>query len=710
MLKRFFLALFVCAVVACSAKPRVEAVVDTTYNLQPDEKQSLVTAELVKIIENANYKRVPMDDSLSSVIFDRYLKALDQGHNYLLASDITEFEKFRYTLDDDLKEGDLSAMFRIFNVFKKRSVERLAYSISQVGNKFDFNKNEEYTYNREKLPWYKNKQEADQEWLKRVKYDMLNLKLTDSDNAKNARTLKERYQNLLSQAKKLNNQDAFQIMMDAYTNAVDPHTNYFNPENAQRFNEDMARSFEGIGASLQMENEVVRIAAIVPGGPAFKSKKLHVNDRIIAVAQGANGDFVDIRGWRLDNSVQKIKGPRGTVVRLKIIPAGEELSSKPKIISLTRDKIVMEEASAKKKIKTVTADGKTYKIGVIDVPGFYLDFKAYQAGDANYKSTTRDVRKIIDTLKREHVDGIILDLRTNGGGSLMEAIELTGLFIKEGPVVQVKSARQTEVDKDEDPEIAWTGPLGVMVDRFSASASEIFAAAIQDYNRGVIMGTQTYGKGTVQQALDLSRFISTFNQLLNKAKSKDGASGTSSTALPTYGQVNLTMAKFYRINGSSTQHKGVIPDIKFPMVFSADKYGESSEPSALPFDMIRPSQYTPVADLSAVRTELEKLHEERMSSSSEYKYLLEDIDLFRKKESDVSVSLNEATLKKERDENEAKTLARNNQRRASKGLPPLKKGEAKPKDEDDYIMDESVRTMADFVRMLEAGKVAMNMK
>ncbi len=710
MLNRIFLGLFLGAVVACSAKPRVEAVVDSTYNLQPEEKQGIVASELAKIIENANYKRVPLDDSLSSVIYDRYLKALDQGHNYLLDTDVKEFEKFRYTLDDDLKAGDLSAMFRMFNVFKMRSVERFSYALSQVGKNFDFTKNEIYTYNREKLPWFKNKAEADGEWTRRVKYDLLNLKLSDSDNAKNVKTLKERYQNIQSQTKKLNNQDAFQIMMDAYTNAVDPHTNYFNPENAQRFNEDMARSFDGIGAGLQMENEVVKIISIVPGGPAFKSKKLHVNDRILAVAQGLKGEFVDIRGWRLDNCVQKIKGQRGTVVRLKIIPAGEDISSKPKIIALTRDRVVMEDASAKKKIKTLTVDGKTYKIGVIDVPGFYLDFKAYQSGDPNYKSTTRDVSKIIDTLKRDKVDGIVLDLRTNGGGSLMEAIELTGLFIKSGPVVQVRSARQTEIDKDEDPAIAWTGPLGVMVDRFSASASEIFAAAIQDYNRGVIMGTQTYGKGTVQQALDLSRFISTFSQLVSKAKSVTGQKDNStSTALPTYGQVNLTMAKFYRINGSSTQHKGVIPDIVFPMIFSADKYGESSEPSALPFDMINPSDYKPVADLSQARKDLEQAHEARMKSSQDYKYLLEDIDLFKKKENDVSISLNEESLKKEREDNETKTLSRNNERRAAKGLPPLKKGEAKPKDDDDYVMDESMKTMVDFIKMINAGKVVMSL-
>lgn len=706
MLKKIFLALFMVAVIACKAKSRVDTAVDSTHNLKPEAQQNLVASELVKIIESANFKKVKLNDSISSVIFDRYLKQLDEGHNYLLASDVKEFEEYRYSLDDDLREGDLSAMFRMFNVLQKRYEERLRYSLAQVNKPFDFTKNETYTYNREKLPWFKSSQEADEVWTKRVKYDLLNLRLSGTDAAKNAGLLKQRYENLLSQTKKLNNQDAFQVMMDAFTESIDPHTNYFNPENAQRFNEEMARTFEGIGASLQLENEVVKIAGVIPGGPAFKSKKINVNDKIIAVAQGADGEFVDVRGWRLDNTVQKIKGPRGTVVRLKIIPAGQELSAQPKIVSLVREKVVLEDQSAKKKIKTVTSGGKTYKIGIIEVPAFYMDFKAYQAGDPNYKSTTRDVKLIIDTLKRDQVDGIVMDLRTNGGGSLMEAIELTGLFIKTGPVVQVRDPRRTEINADDDPSIIWTGPLGVMVDRFSASASEIFAAAIQDYNRGVIMGTQTYGKGTVQSALDLSRFISTVDELLNKFKGSD-KEGTSATAAPKYGQINLTMAKFYRINGSSTQHKGVIPDIQFPMIFPADKYGESSEPSALPFDSIKPSKYAPVANLQPIKPMLVKQHEERMKASSDYKYLLEDIAQFKKRESEASVTLNEAQLKKEREEQEAKTLARDNKRRALQGLPPLKKGEVKPKEENDFVQDESLKIMADFIRFNKAGQFTM---
>ena len=493
--------------------------------------------------------------------------------------------------------------------------------------------------------------------------------------------------------------------MNSFTGSVDPHTSYFVPNKAQEFNEDLARTFEGIGARLQLENEVVKIAEIIPGGPAFKSKAIQANDRIIAVAQGKAGEFVDVIGWRLDVTVTKIKGPKGTIVRLKVIPAGQELSSTPKIVELVRDKVVLEDQSAKRTIKTITSGGKSYKIGIIQLPAFYADFRAMQAGDPNYKSTTRDVRLLLDTLKREKVDAVVLDLRSNGGGSLPEAISLTGLFIKSGPVVQVRDRRnEIEVSEDEDESIAWTGPLGVFVDRFSASASEIFAGAIQDYGRGVIIGNQSYGKGTVQQGIDMSRVISTTDKLMLKgaqtvnAKGSQGANVTRTNA-PEFGQINLTMAKFYRVNGSSTQHKGVVPDIEFPTVFSKDKYGESSEPSALPWDTISPSQFNPLASLDEVKRKLIALHQERMKTSVGFKDLQEDIAEFAKREAETSITLNEAQLKKERDEQEAKSLLRENQKRIAKGLAPLKKGEIKPKEDIDFIRDEGLQIIADFIQI-----------
>ena len=704
MLKRICLAIFIVAALSCQADPRINIVVSAN-DLKPDMQQSVVAKSLVELIENFHYQKVAVNDAFSSVVFDEYLKALDGGRSYFLQSDIADFEKFRLTMDDDVRSGDLSVPFYIFNVYQKRYNDRVNFALKEIEKKFSFTSNDTYTYDREKLPWLKSESESNSLWSKRIKYEMLNLKITGTEETKMKETLKKRYENLISQSTKFNQQDVFQIFMNSFTGSVDPHTSYFVPNKAQEFNEDLARTFEGIGARLQLENEVVKIAEIIPGGPAFKSKAIQANDRIIAVAQGKAGEFVDVIGWRLDVTVTKIKGPKGTIVRLKVIPAGQELSSTPKIVELVRDKVVLEDQSAKRTIKTITSGGKSYKIGIIQLPAFYADFRAMQAGDPNYKSTTRDVRLLLDTLKREKVDAVVLDLRSNGGGSLPEAISLTGLFIKSGPVVQVRDRRnEIEVSEDEDESIAWTGPLGVFVDRFSASASEIFAGAIQDYGRGVIIGNQSYGKGTVQQGIDMSRVISTTDKLMLKgaqtvnAKGSQGANVTRTNA-PEFGQINLTMAKFYRVNGSSTQHKGVVPDIEFPTVFSKDKYGESSEPSALPWDTISPSQFNPLASLDEVKRKLIALHQERMKTSVGFKDLQEDIAEFAKREAETSITLNEAQLKKERDEQEAKSLLRENQKRAAKGLAPLKKGEIKPKEDIDFIRDEGLQIIADFIQI-----------
>ncbi|WP_237088315.1 carboxy terminal-processing peptidase [Nubsella zeaxanthinifaciens] len=729
MLKKIFAITFTAAVLACTAEPKAQKPVEGIPNIKPDEQQSLVTKEVVGLLENYNYKKPKLNDSLSSIIFDRYIKALDPSKYYFLESDIKDFEANRYSLDDDFRIGDLSAPFYIFNVYLKRYNERINYSISQIKNKFDFNQNDTYVYDRSKLPWAKTNGELDDLWKKRVKYELVNLKIAGTDEAKNVETLTKRYANLKSQAAKFNNQDVFQILMDSFTEAVDPHTNYFNPRNAEAFNQEMSRSLEGIGAVLQSENEVTKIASIMPGGPAFKSKKLNAGDKIIAVAQGVDGEFEDIVGWRIDNAVSKIKGPKGTTVRLKIIPVGQELSSKPQIITLVREKIILEEQSAKKVVKTVESDGKPYKIGIIKIPAFYADFKAANAGDPNYKSTTRDVRLLIDTLKnKDKVDAIVVDLRANGGGSLNEAIELSGLFIGKGPVVQVKDYRNSvKVYKDEDSNITWDGPMGVMIDRLSASASEIFAGAIQDYGRGIVMGTQSYGKGTVQSSIDLNSLMNSgvLNQLAALFKKKEGEKKAvnaktdinsptvtivDKNGVPQLGQINLTMAKFYRVSGSSTQHKGVIPDINFPSIYPLDKIGEDTEPSALPFDMVNPSTYNVVYDLNAAKANLLKLHQKRMEKSLDYKMLKEDIAEGKKRENETSVTLNEAKLKAERDALEAKSLARMNQLRAEKGLAPIKKGEKTPKQEaSDFIEDESMNIMIDFMKQTESLKLSKNL-
>ena len=702
MLRRILLVTFTAAVLACQASPKPQAIVPGITNIVPDAKQALVCKEIVTLIENYNYKKLKVTDSISSVVLDKYVKDLDPSKNYFTAADIKDFEKFRFQLDDDFRNGDLSAPFYIFNVYLKRYNEWIDYSMAQIKTKFDFAGDDSYVYDREKMPWSPSVADLNGIWKKRVKYELVNLKIAGSTDAKNVDVLTKRYQNLKSQASKINNQDVFQTIMDAFTESIDPHTNYFNPTNAQAFSEDMARSFEGIGARLQLENEVLKIGEIIPGGPAFKSKLLNTGDRIIGVAQG-NAEFEDITGWRIENSVSKIKGPKGTTVRLKIIPVGQELSAKPVVISLVREKIIMEDQSAKKKVETVKSNGNTYKIGIITLPAFYADFNAAKQGDKNYKSTTRDVRLLIDTLKtKDKVDAIVMDLRSNGGGSLAEAINLTGLFIDKGPVVQVKDLRNdVEVNEDTNAGVAWDGPFGVMVDRLSASASEIFAGAIQDYGRGLIFGTQTYGKGTVQSSIKMDDLVNpSILQRVAALVGKNGVVTKPNTDQPQLGLINLTMAKFYRVNGSSTQHKGVMPDITFPSIYPMDKIGEDTEKSALPWDTVNKSNFVPVADLTTTKAELVKLHNQRMAASLDYKTLQQDLAELKKREGEKSVSLNEVKLKKERDSLEAKSLVKTNMLRASRGLSPVKKGDKiKKEDSFDFVEDESLKVMADLLQL-----------
>ena len=562
----------------------------------------------------------------------------------------------------------------MFNVYQKRYNDRIKYSIAQLDKSFDFSTNDTFTYDRDSLPFYASETESNASWSARVKYDMLNLKLAGTDIAKNKETLKKRYENLLGQSNKLNNQDVFQIFMDAFTNAIDPHTNYFNPANAANFNIEMSRSLEGIGATLGVQNDFVTISSIVPGGPADKSHDLSPEDRIVGVAQGKTGEFQNVIGWRIENAIALIRGTKGTIVRLEVLPKGSNVASKPKVVEMVREKIILKDQSVKQEIRTYNSNGKTVKIGVISIPAFYIDYNDYKSGNPNYKSTTRDVKLILDTLKKENVDGIVMDLRENGGGSLMEAIDLTGLFIKTGPVVQVRNPNnQIEADNDEDPAISYTGPVAILVDRFSASASEIFAGAMQDYGRALIVGTQTYGKGTVQNAIDLDKVIkpSVLDRLTSQASTnKDGKKEVTTGSQTKFGQLNLTIAKFYRISGYSTQHKGVTPDIKLPSLIPMNKYGEDTEPSALPFDIIAKSDYAKVGDFTGVIPQLKKLHDQRMSTSASFgKYLVgRHTPIFKSMRSEKSVSLNEQEVKKQRDADEKKTFERENNKRIALGL------------------------------------------
>ncbi|MBL1410487.1 carboxy terminal-processing peptidase [Sphingobacterium faecale] len=705
MFRNLIIGLALISVVACGSKPRVQ-LEEGGIKIKPTLQHEVIAKEVVGILENFSYKKVGASDSLSNIVFNNLIKMIDQGKNYLLQSDIDDINKYKNTMSQDMKKGDLSAPFYIFNIYSQRYLDAMEYALTQVDATHNFDKDENYTNNREKLNWFKSEAELQDQWRKRVKLDLLNLKMTTADgkneDEKHKETLRKRYNNLISQAKKTNANDAFQLIMSSFTDAIDPHTTYYNPSFAQAFNEGMSNTLEGIGARLQMENEMVTIKEIIAGGPAFKEKTLKMDDRIIAVAQGNDGEFEDIVGWRLDAAVAKIKGSKGTIVRLKILPAGQDISAQPTIVKLTREKIVLEEESAKKSIKTVKGDdGKDYRIGVINLPKFYIDFEGYRKGDPNYKSTTRDVRLILDSLRKENVDAVVLDLRNNGGGSLQEAIELTGLFIDKGPVVQVRSTNnRVEVEQDKDAGAIWTGPFGVIINRFSASASEIFAGAIQDYGRGIILGSTSYGKGTVQSAVQMSRFISPTNKLLLKAAGADKDADTP-TGAPEFGQINVTIGKFYRVTGSSTQHKGVDADITFPTQYGAEKFGESSEPAALPWDQIKGTAFSKLADLKGTTQKLQDIHLKRMEKSPEYKFLLEDIEEFNKSDSIAQISLNQVKLKKERDLNKTKNRARINKLLEIHHMPLWKEGQPQPKVEFDFILDESMKVMKDYVQLVK---------
>ena len=461
---------------------------DTLKVLSPTPYMAQEDEVINTILSRYHYKKFNLNDSLSSVIFDRYIKSLDYNRSFFLASDINDFEKYRFKLDNDFKDGDVLPEFEIYNIFIKRLDNRIDYVHKLLKKGFDFTKNENYEFKRDSAAWPKDEKDWDDIWRKKIKSDALNLLLAGKSWPSIDTVLQKRYDNYRKAFSQLNSEDVFQIAMNSLTESIDPHTTYFSPIASANFKIDMARALEGIGAQLTTEDDYTKINEVLPGGPAFKSNLLHNGDRIIGVAQGNDGEMVDVIGWRLNDVVKLIRGPKGTVVRLQILPASEGMNATPKEIKLTRDKVKLEEMSAKDDTLDITNDNTPFRFGVISIPAFYRDFEAQSKGDKNYKSTTRDVKKLIESLKKQKVDGIILDLRNNGGGSLQEAIALTGLFIKSGPVVQVKNSDgSVDVGKDPDTGIVYDGPLIVLVNRFSASASEIFAAAIQDYGRGIIV-------------------------------------------------------------------------------------------------------------------------------------------------------------------------------------------------------------------------------
>ena len=589
------------------------------------------------ILDNNHYRKISLNDSLSATILAEYIKSLDNNKQYFTASDLAGFEKYRYAIDDLTRSENVDVAFEIFAVFRTRFKERMDYVMNKlIGEQFDYNVDEYYETDRDKEPWCKDAAELNETWRKVIKSQALSLKLAGKSQPDIQKALKERYERFSKSILQFNSEDVFSMYMNTITEAYDPHTNYFSPKAADLFKQQMSLSLEGIGAKLQTENDYTKVAEVIVGGPADKSKLINVNDKIVGVAQGAEGEMVDVIGWRIDEVVKLIKGPKGTTVRLQILPAETGVTGPSKIITLVRDKIKLEDQQAKKSVINYEKNGKNLKLGVITLPTFYMDFEAYQKGDPNYTSTTRDVQRLIKELQAEKIDGLALDLRNNGGGSLAEAIDLTGLFIKNGPVVQVKnSSNRIELGEDEDASVTYNGPLVVLTNRSSASASEIFAGAIQDYHRGVIVGESTYGKGTVQTVVDLRRFI-------NDPKNQ-------------VGELKITFQKFYRVTGSSTQHKGVTPDIQLPTALDPEQFGESSNPSALPWDEIKGTLYqkTPLVNDRTLAS-LNKQYQDRLKTDLQLQRFAAETDQARKSYHDTKISLNESIRKKEIEEAEQK--------------------------------------------------------
>lgn len=644
-----------------------------TYSAEP--YQGELFRLIGQVVSNLHYRKFPIDDKLSAELLDNYIKHLDPLHLYFIEADVEGFNKYKYTLDDDLLNGKADAGFVIYNKYQSRLEERINFTFDLLKTELSFDTKDSFLYKREDIKFAKSLSELDKIWVNKIKYELLALKTEGKDFKYCAETLKKRYNNLYKQLSKTKTVDVFSFYANALTEITDPHTNYMAPRQADDFNTTMSLSLEGIGATLQTDNEYTKITSLVKGGPAEKSKLVSVNDKIVAVGQGTDGEMVSVLDWRIDDVVGLIRGKKGTIVRLEILPADVTIK-KNKVIEITRDKIVLEDQASKSSIKTIKRKSKNYKIGTIDIPTFYLDFARASAGEADYKSTTRDVKRIIKEFKDSMVDAIVIDLRNNGGGSLQEAVELTGLFIKTGPVVQIKDAYGiVSSEKDKDEKIAWDGPLEVIVNRFSASASEIFAAAMQDYGRALVIGEQTYGKGTVQNVINLDQYMQYPDRKM--------------------GQVKITLAKFYRISGGSTQHRGVIPDIEFPSIFANKEYGEDASKYSLPYDSIMPESFTKNKTIGETLPEIAKLHKTRMTDNVEYKYLLEDIDAVKKAEMDEYITVNEELYKKELAETEAKNKARKEAREAAK---------AKTNANADLILDEAHELIIDQITLATPAK------
>ena len=659
--------------------------------LAPTERQRLLARRIGSILEQAHYRRAVIDDRMSPDIYQRYIDSLDSQHSYLLSSDIAEFDAYKGRFDDMIKSGDVEPAFLMYARFQQRNRERIKYATELLATEPDWALQETFEFDREKAPWPTSVNELNELWRKRVKSDGLSLLLAGKTWAEAADTLKKRYERVLKRSEQVTGDEVFENLMNAYARTYDPHSNYFSARNSEEYRIQMSLSYEGIGATLQTDDDYASVVNLLPGGPAAvagsqNQPTLAIKDRITGIAQGKDGVFEDVIGWRLDDVVQKIRGKGNTVVRFHVLPAGATPGSPEKTVELTRGKVSLDGQASKKERRLITRNGKSLSIGVITVPGFYRDVDAEARDDKDYRSTTRDVTRLLGELRAEGpIDGLILDLRGDGGGFLPEATALTGLFIDQGPVVQLKDyTGHIEVLDDPASGIVYDGPLVVLVDRYSASASEIVAGAIQDYGRGYIVGQRTFGKGTVQNLISLDRW----------------------TQKPVEGQLTVTIGKFYRVTGESTQHRGVEPDITLPSAIDMNDVGESSLEAALPWDRIAAASFEHFNAARPVPTAMKLNTEEavRNKADPDFQWLVNSISANDKERAKKSLSLNLLQRKAERETFDAARLARENSRRKDKGQTPFETVSAMESSDDvngekapDILLDQTAQIMADIV-------------
>ena len=642
-------------------------------NLIPENQHKRSSQLITHILTSTHYQKRSIDDSLSSEMYDRFLEKLDYNKLYFLKSDIDLYNQYRFDFDDFVESGKISVAYDIFNLYQQRMSERLDYVFSRLGTEFDYTLNEEILLDRSESPWATTSTELDENWRKRLKDGALRLKLAGKDWEGISKTLTKRYKRIQKNVSQLQSEDVFQILMNSFTESFDPHTNYFSPKNFDDFKISMSQSFEGIGARLTVDEDYTMVSEIIVGGPADKGKQLFANDKITGVAQGDGGEITDVIGWRLDDVVQLIRGKKGTTVKLQVLRADAIVGALPDTILITRDKIKLKDQTAYSDTLEVEHEGQNFTFGLITIPTFYSDFEGRRNGESDYKSTARDVKILLEELKQAKVDGIVIDLRRNGGGFLNEAVDLTGLFIDSGPVVQVKDSQgRINVEWDNKSGVVYDGPLAVIINRFSASASEIFAAAIQDYGRGIIIGGQSFGKGTVQRPINL-------NQILRRNDNK-------------FGQIKLTTAKFYRVNGGSTQHVGVTPDISFPSRYNFMEIGESKQKNSLLWDQINSVNYSSV-DGNRLLPELSVRHDVRLTNDSDYKVFLEELSEFEKMRNVKTISLNYKVRKKELDESHKDT----EEDESDEENPEEETKEKKM----DFLLEESTKVLGDYLLLSE---------